>query len=133
MQSVPEAYNIIIKTVVQVRCAMKNAWIRGFVIFLSLILSVRAVATIIDLKARKYTVTERKDAVAAVKKENEALIKQLEVISSQEYVEKIARDKLGMVKDGESIVLLPEEAKGEGKKEERTKRTHWQQWWGLFF
>ncbi len=112
---------------------MKNPWIGGIVILLSIILSVRAVATIIDLRARKYTVTERKEAVEKVKKENETLQKQLESIQSNAYVEKIARDKLGMVKDGESIVLLPDEAKGGSKKEEREERTHWQQWWGLFF
>lgn len=112
---------------------MKNSWISGIVMLLSIILSVRAVATIIDLRARKYTVTERKEAVEKVKKENELLQKQLEAIKSDEYVEKIARDKLGMVKEGEAIVLLPDEAKGASKKEEREDRTHWQQWWGLFF
>lgn len=112
---------------------IKNVWIGGLVILLSLILSVRAVATIIDLRARKYTVTERREAVEAVKKENEVLQKQIEAVASEEYVEKIARDKLGMVKEGESIVLLPDEAKGGSKKEELSKRTNWQQWWGLFF
>ena len=112
---------------------VKNVWMGGLVILLSLILSVRAVATIIDLRARKYTVTQRREAVEAVKKENEVLQKQIEAVGSEEYVEKIARDKLGMVKEGESIVLLPDEAKGGSKKEELLKRTNWQQWWGLFF
>lgn len=112
---------------------IKNPWVRGIVIFLSLILSVRAVATIIDLRARKYTVTERKDAVEVVKKNNEALQKQLEAIQSEDFVEKIARDKLGMVKDGESIVLLPDEIKSAEKRGELQKQTNWQQWWGLFF
>ena len=112
---------------------VKNVWIGGFVILLSLILSVRALVTIIDLRARKYTVTERKDAAEVVKRENAVLQQKLEAIASEEYVEKIARDKLGMVKDGESIVLLPDEAKGGSKKEELLKRTNWQQWWGLFF
>ena len=108
-------------------------WIRGFVIVFSLILSVRAIATIIDLRARKYTVTERKEAVEVVKKENAILQQKLEAIAREEYVEKIARDKLGMVKDGESIVLLPDEAKGGNKKEAVEQRTNWQRWWGLFF
>ena len=96
-------------------------------------MSVRALVTIIELRARKYTVTERKDAAEVVKRENAVLQQKLEAIASEEYVEKIARDKLGMVKDGESIVLLPDEAKGGSKKEELLKRTNWQQWWGLFF
>lgn len=112
---------------------IKNVWMGGFIILLSLILSVRAVAAIIDLRARKYTVTERREAVEKVKKENEILKKQIEVVASEEYVEKIARDKLGMVKEGESIVLLPDEVKGGSKREELKKRTNWQQWWGLFF
>ncbi|MEK7578040.1 MAG: septum formation initiator family protein [Patescibacteria group bacterium] len=112
---------------------MKNSWIRSIVILLSLILSVRAIITIIDLRARKYTVTERKNAVEQVKKENAMLQKELDAIHSDEYVEKIARDKLGMVKDDESIVLLPDEVKGGMRKEEKQARTNWQRWWGLFF
>lgn len=112
---------------------MKNKWVIGFIICFSLILSVRSLSAIVDLRARKYTVTERKEMVESVKKENEQLKKQLEAISDEEYVEKIARDKLGMVKEGESIILLPDEAKTGTKKEEEAKRTNWQMWWALFY
>ena len=112
---------------------MKNPWISGIVILLSLILSVRAIATIIDLRARKYTVTERKNSVESVKKDNATLKKELDAIHSDEYVEKIARDKLGMVKEGEAIILLPDEAKGGEKKSQSRIETNWQRWWELFF
>lgn len=52
--------------------------------------------------------TELKDAEAKIKEEqaaNEELKKQEEMISSEEYIEKIAREKLGMVKPGEKVFV----------------------------
>lgn len=51
---------------------------------------------------------ELKDVEAKIKEEqavNEELKKQEEMISSNEYIEKIAREKLGMVKPGEKVFV----------------------------
>jgi cell division protein FtsL len=51
---------------------------------------------------------EMRNVEAKVKEEqatNDKLIKQKDMISSDEYIEKIAREKLGMVKPGEKVFV----------------------------
>jgi len=38
-------------------------------------------------------------------RENEELIRQKEILDTDEYIEKVAREKLGMVKPGEKIFI----------------------------
>ena len=58
------------------------------------------------------------------------LKKQLEYYRSDEYVEKMAREKLLLQKEGETVILLPEQ-QSEGQSEEENKQTElsiWQKW-----
>ncbi len=49
--------------------------------------------------------------IAAIKEENNALMKEIEMLSDPEYLEELARGRLGMVRRGEVIfsVLNPEQ------------------------
>jgi cell division protein FtsB len=80
--------------------------------------------------------------VAAEQEENEALQERLVYVSSDAYVEEIARERLKMVKAGDKAVVLvprsidqpsattPVAATQEPEKE---PEPYWQQWWDLFF
>lgn len=68
--------------------------------------------------------------------ENERLKENLSERMSLEFVEKEAREKLGMVKEGEKVVILSEE--DGGGEEERAvlgfsrKVSYWREWAGVF-
>lgn len=103
-----------------------------FIISLGLCLS--ATGTIIDLWHRKDLLTTRQNDLNRILSENRKLSQQLRDSQTDSYVERIARDKLGLVKDGEAIILLPPSSKeGSTRTSDDAKKPNWQKWWSLFF
>lgn len=58
---------------------------------------------ILDMKNRELRQIET--MIANEKQLNDDLFEQKEILYSNEYVEKVAREKLGMVKDGEKVFV----------------------------
>lgn len=107
---------------------------RLIVIIVSLILVVNVSRSMYSLWAKRDTVQERKNVLTQLKKENEELRRKLNNVQSQEFVEQEARNKLGLVKEGETIVLVPNDpSAGSGQANPPAKVPNWQKWWGLFF
>ncbi|MBU1326534.1 septum formation initiator family protein [Patescibacteria group bacterium] len=116
---------------------------RLIAIIVSFILVVNVSRSMYSLWAKQDMVRERKDVLTQLQKENEELHRKLDDVQSQEFVEKEARNKLGLVKEGETIIIMPNDpsagsgqanlqmTNGEKQKEERVP--NWQKWWGLFF
>lgn len=55
------------------------------------------------LQAKAWQMKRIRDRIDEQEKVNRELQKQKEILDSDEYIEKIAREKLGMVKQGEKI------------------------------
>lgn len=71
-----------------------------------------------------------------VLQEEADLKKQLVYSQSSEFVEKEARDKLGMTKPGETIVILPENVESILGVQDEVKKepiSNWKLWFNLFF
>ena len=77
-------------------------------------------------------VEEAAGKLEELKIKNEKFKRELEYVRSGEFIEKEAREKLGMAKAGEVVVILPklEERQGEKKEEEVP---NWKKWQRLFF
>lgn len=95
------------------------------------------VRSVIDLSGRKSLLTQRETELAEVKREQSRLKKQAADVKTPEFVEHEAREKLGMGKEGETIVLLPvgetaaKQTDVEALPEDRYPT--WQRWIRLFF
>lgn len=79
-------------------------------------------------------VKESEERLEELKRENETLKEELEYKTSDEFAEEEIRNKLGLAKEGETIVVLPKE--GVNKKQEakgEKQKANWQKWWELFF
>lgn len=76
--------------------------------------------------------------LAKISEENRKLEEQVQVVSSPEYKEKQLRDKMGLVKEGEIIIVLPEAeivkklAPILPKGEEVKLKPNWLKWMDLF-
>jgi len=104
------------------------------VLLVSLGLCLSAIGTIVDLWHRRDLVGAREQDLTTITRENQKLQSELRETQSDDYVERIARDKLGLVKDGEAILLLPQKqgttsVYGGGTSND----PNWQRWWKLFF
>lgn len=94
-----------------------------------------------QLSEAKERLVEAKNRVENLKKENEKLQKDLEKVQSDEYVEKIARDKLNLQLPGETVVVIPElRQEGEGSQAAEEEQTddsleyevNWKKWLKVF-
>lgn len=102
------------------------------ILLVSLAVCVSAGSTIWDLWQRRNLVRSREIDLQTVSRENQKLTKELQDTQTTGYVERIARDKLGMVKDGEAIVLLPPNASQAAPESGVDAVPNWQRWWKLF-
>jgi len=81
----------------------------------------------------KGIVTSYQTELERQKKEHKFLQERLSYVQSTQFVEEEARNKLGLVKPGEVLVIAPPEAKRTlGITSYRTEVT-WKQWVNLFF
>ncbi len=115
-------------------------WTDWVVVGLGLMLAVRTGANVFRLWKAGERLTTLEAQVEAEKIENIQLKGKLALVNSPEYIEKEAREKLGYGREGEVIVLLPqekEETLGQNTasvdvKAEKPK-ANWQKWWELYF
>ncbi len=122
-----EAYNIIYKTEIQ---SMKIA--RLMLAIISLGLAVSAGRTIVELWQQRGRVGDRERELHRIQMENNRMESELTDMKSPSYVERVARDQLGMVKEGETIIMLPQGAIRGADNTNDGVLPIWQQWLRLF-
>lgn len=111
----------------------------GYGIFVLTVLMVISIVRNIGKVARiRGEVEGERRKIEKIKKENEELEKQVSEIQGVEFMEKQLRDKLGLVKEGETIVVLPDEetlkklAPKAYEEEDTLPDPNWKKWLKLF-
>ncbi len=85
---------------------------------------------------QKYgIVTDRQRELEAVQAENQRLKAAVAFADTPEFVEQEARNKLGLVKEGETVVLIgsPAASVSIHSLSEGSNKPNWRLWWELFF
>jgi|GEM_PF-368483 len=115
-------------------CRMRRNLILIAAILVSILLAINSSRRILTFRTTAQGVSAAQKQLADLKRENEVLKKELDFKKSDQFAEEEIRNKLGLAKPGETIVVLP--------KEENTKYQipntkyelpNWQKWWNLFF
>src|SRR3990167_8811428 len=92
---------------------------RNLVLFMAMligvILAVNSAKRIHSFAQTSQKVQEAEDRLEKLRKENESLKNELKYKESNEFAEKEIRDKLGLVKEGEAIVVIPQESSGQSQ------------------
>ncbi len=107
--------------------------ILAFVVTIAL--ATNSARRIMTFRTTSASVVQVKAQLEQLKKENEDLKKELEYKKSDQFVEEEIRNKLGMTKPGESVVMVPKDQTGNQLPETRdqNKEPNWQKWWNIFF
>lgn len=101
-------------------------------IIIGLFLIVNLTRSIIGLLGATDRTKETEKRVAELRFKNDELKRRLVEVRSPEFLEKIARDKLGLAKEGEIVVILPPyQPPSTGEQEEDLP--NWEKWLRLFF
>jgi cell division protein FtsB len=112
---------------------------RNFLLFLgvlvSIILVVNSTKRILTFRATSMKVGEAQSRLEQLRKENEDLKKELEYKKSDQFTEGEIRNKLGLVKEGETVVIIPkeEDQPSSAKALEGKQKPNWEKWRDLFF
>ncbi len=76
---------------------------------------------------------EARKKLSQAQAEKQVLWKQKAEADRPEYFERIARDRLGMAKPGETVIILPESLKQTDAKLAAKEEPNWQKWLKVFF
>jgi cell division protein FtsB len=119
---------------------LKIGKISGYaLILLAILLAVSTVGNFQKARRVRSDIQAEKDKIAKIKAENDELERQLAEIQGSDFIEKEVRNKLGLAKEGEAIVVLPDEATlkrlapqnlNEG---DTLPDPNWKKWEKLFF
>ena len=112
---------------------MKSGWVRFLVTVISLVMIVNLSQSIYSLWRKGSVVEEQTELKAKLEKDNQDLKKRLEVSKSQEFIEKEARDKLNLQKEGEVVVVIPQILLDEEVQLKVSPTPNWQMWWERVF
>lgn len=86
----------------------KNRLVRGAIIFLILMFSLSFIRNIGRVRKINEKIKEKEKRISQLKTENEEIKKRIEEASSQMHKEKEYRNSLGLIKEGEIVVVLPD-------------------------
>ncbi len=89
-------------------------------------------------KEASSSVEEKERIVESLKVENESIKKRIEELGSDLYIERRLRDSLGMAKEGEVVVILPDDEELEKlvtdfePRKVQEEKPVWQRWFDVF-
>ena len=91
------------------------------------------VRSMYDIWQKKDFITQAQKNLDFQKQENQRLKSALSYSQTAEFIEKEARDKLFMIKEGEQKVLIPQESGNSSEPLKEDDNPNWRKWWNLFF
>lgn len=107
-------------------------------LFLALLLTISLIRNISRVQFAHQTIADSRSRLEELKRQNEELKLKVEEVKSEEYIEKTARDKLGLAKEGEIVIVLPDEetirkfAPKVEEEEDTLPDPTWRKWLKLF-
>jgi Na+-transporting methylmalonyl-CoA/oxaloacetate decarboxylase gamma subunit len=113
-----------------------EAWMYGGgIVFAFMAILSLGISLVTNIQKQKI-VEERRSVQAQIQKTHAELLKQSTLVESQFFVEREAREKLGLGREGESVVLLPDQPAAISSQSSEVvteKKSNIQMWWELFF
>ena len=110
-----------------------GAWVLAVILLISTVRNIERVISI------RNDVEKERQKVAKMEADNTTLQAQIAQAQGSDFIEKQIRDKLGLVKPGEAIVVLPDDnilrklAPQVIEEEETLPDPNWKKWEKLFF
>ena len=111
----------------------KRNLILFFVFVFGMYLIYSGTKRILSFKTTAGKIEEAQLRLDQLKKENLGLRGELQYKSSSQFQEGEIRNKLGLVKPGEQLVILPKDMEKEQSQVTGSQKPNWEKWKELFF
>jgi cell division protein FtsB len=113
---------------------MGRKLIRVAIVGICLVVGVGIVRSIYTLSQKKGIIAERQQVLRELMEKNKQLQEDLKQATGSSFIEQAARDKLGLVREGETVVIMDQtRVENFSNKENLQELPSWKQWWRLFF
>ena len=108
--------------------------VRITALILCVVIGIGVVRSVYTLSQKKGIITERQQVLRGLTEKNLELQQELREATSPACIERAARDKLGLVREGETVVIMDKSRilNRDNPKNPR-ELPSWKQWWSLFF
>lgn len=108
-------------------------------IFLAVLLLISLWRNIGNIRESTSLIDKKEKELAALAKKNKDLKENLEKVKSEDYIERQIRDELGLAKEGEVVLVMPEPeilkslVPSLPREEVELPDPNWRKWMKLFF
>lgn len=116
-----------------------EAYSKYIFIVLSLFLIVSLIRNIIRISEAGGRIGKAEERVEKLRRESEELQRKLEAVETETFIEKQSRENLGLAKEGEIVIILPDDetlrrlAPRIEEEEEILPDPTWKMWLKLFY
>lgn len=86
-----------------------KAWAPALLVVLSILFTVSLIRNITLLMAGNAELARAEVELSLKQQENQKLKERLAIVTTEQYKDKLTRDKLGLAKEGETVFIMPEE------------------------
>ena len=113
-----------------------------FFIFILILILIGVITAVTKESYHKYQISREttglKKEIESLKKENELLSNILDYLDSEKSMEKEARLKLNLLKEGEKLVIITPDKKIDSKSQslediQKTQSSNFKKWWEYLF
>lgn len=122
---------------VLLRSKIVQRFITGAIIVVVLVIAYNLVIQITTTMKSGERLSSQAEIVYKLEAKNRELKKKLTQIQSSEFIEEQARDKLGLAKPGETVIIIPEDklksVMGGTVSAQQLRLPNWLGWWRVFF
>ncbi len=113
-----------------------NTRIQWVIIAVSLFMIISLSHSVVDLWGRRSIVGQEEARLKETQKRHDELTKRLQTVNTETFVEQEARERLGLAKEGDTVIIMntnPLPGGEQPKDEFGEPIPNWKQWWQVFF
>ena len=111
----------------------KRRLIRWAIIIISIYIIVTTLSAMVDLVRARDKLTRREVELAQLQNQHDDLLRQKNKVDAPGFLEKVARDQLGLSKPGEEVVIIPEDLLASNPIASSDATPNWKRWARLLF
>jgi cell division protein DivIC len=113
---------------------MGRKLVRAGILIIFITIGIGIVRSVYTLSQKKGIIAERQRVLRGLIAQNSQLNEQLREATSPAFIEQAARDKLGLVRPGETVVIMDKsKILNPNNPNNPQELPPWKQWWSLFF
>lgn len=103
------------------------------ILFTCLIIIVNTIRSLGDYYRAENRLKTTRERLDKAKADRQRLLREKRKVESNEFVEEEARNRLGMARPGERVIILPEDFQTPMPESPKDTTPNWVKWWRLFF